>query len=119
MKTFEHTRPVRNDAGDVVGERPAPVWRKTVRNALGKHHGTDRDRLLAVGLVSGDLISVRPAGTRRVPLTILASDLYDLLVRREANLANLVKARAKKEARSIRLARQRQERAEKRLVRPL
>jgi hypothetical protein len=87
---------------------------------LGKHHGTDRDRLLAVGLVSGDLISVRPAGTRRVPLTILASDLYDLLVRREANkVANLVKARAKKEARSIRLARQRQERAEKRLVRPL
>lgn len=119
MKTFEHTRPIRDDKGEVTGERPAPVWRKTVRDALGTHHGTDRGRRLAVGLVSGDLISVRPAGTRREPLTILASDLYDLLVRRAANLVNLKKARERKEARAVRLARQRQERAEKRLLRPI
>lgn len=119
MKSFDHKRPIRDDKGDIIGERPAPVWRRTARNHLADHHGTDKNRHLAVGLLPTDEIAIRPAGTRREPLKITPSALYDYLVRCEANKANLVKAREKKERKAIRLARQRQERAEKRLTRPL
>lgn len=119
MKSFSHKRPVRDEHGNVTGERLAPVWRRTERDTLGYNHGPDRGRRVSVGLLDGDLIALRPAGTRREPLTILATDLYEYLLRKEANVACLAKARAKKEKKAIRLANQRQERAEKRLVRPL
>lgn len=119
MKTFNHRRPVRNEAGEVIDTRPAPVWRKTERDELGHNHGSDRGRALAVGLLPGDMIAIRPAGTRRPALEIKPSDLYSFLIRCAANRDTLAKAREKKERKAIRLARQRQERAEKRLTRPL
>lgn len=119
MKSFSHKRPVRDDKGEVAELRPAPVWRRTESDSLGYHHGSDRGRKLAVGLLDGDIIAIRPAGTRRDPLTILASDLYDELVRRVAYKAKREKDKIKKDKKAARLARLRQERAEKRLVRPM
>lgn len=94
-----------------------PVRRVTV-DTLGHSFGSDWKRKLVVSLNAGDRIALRPQGTRR-EVSILASDLYRYVLRCEANKALLERARQRKEAKATRLARQRQERAEKRLTRPI
>lgn len=113
MKTFSHRRPIRNTAGEIIEQRSAPAVRLT-RGGLGYHHGLDKNKQLVVSLKDGDLIEMRPIRTQRTK-TISAFDLYDYLIRLEMNAAERIKKEAKREARDIRLAQQRQERAEKRL----
>jgi hypothetical protein len=91
-----------------------PVYRAT-RGSLGYHHGTDRGRQPVVALVDGDLVSLRPKGTRRPAKMVSLFDIYDMAIRLEAQRAALEKARAVKERKAIRLAADRQRRAEKRL----
>lgn len=94
-----------------------PVKRVT-ESEIGHSFGCDWDRKLVVTLNAGDLISIRPQGTRR-EVSILAVDVYRYILRCEANKALLEKARMRKESKALRLSRERERRAEKRLLRPL
>lgn len=93
--------------------------RRVTIGGLGKHHGLDKERPLVVSLIQGDLISIRPKGRRTGERQITAFDLYDHLLRCEANCAKMERLRQLKERKAQRLADERQRRAEKRLTRPL
>ncbi len=115
MKTFGHLRHTRNASGEIIASKLSPARAKTI-GELGGNYGPDRGRQLVVSLDAGDLVTVRPAGTTR-SLSMLAVDLYALLLRYEAGRGHLAKARAAKEKRAVRLAQRRQEAAERRLTR--
>lgn len=116
MKAFGHMRPVRDEANKIVDYKSSPA-RALTRSNLGHNHGPDRGRQLVVSLVAGDLIEFRPYGTRRT-IAVPAIQAYEWALRSLANLETLKKARASKERRAIRLAQQRQARAERRLFKP-
>jgi len=84
------------------------------QETLDGSFGCDRGRKVVVKLLRHDLIEMRPYGTYR-PVRGKVIDIYRYLVRRTANAEILEKARLKKQLRSIRLARERQRRAERRL----
>jgi hypothetical protein len=113
VKLFGHNRPVRDTAGEIIGSKPSPVRVKTV-DGLGYNFGPDKNKRLVLTAHQGDLIGLRPERTSR-ELKISANDLYAYMIRCEANLAARQKANVRKERKAERLARQRQERAEKRL----
>jgi hypothetical protein len=104
---------VRDDKGEIVGMEDSPV-RAVTREACGGQFGADSERRLIVSLEAGDLVCVRPAQTRRL-YRIQAKDLFHYLLRCEANRMQLERARDKKTRKAERLAKQRQERAERRL----
>jgi hypothetical protein len=95
VKPFNHTRPRRNGAGDVIGENPAPVSRVTVA-ALGGQFGPDKRRRLVVTLKAGDIIEFRPERTRQI-VTMAAVDLYRIALQRRAACVALEKARQTKQ----------------------
>ena len=116
MTPFGNKIPVRNDAGEIVTLRASEVIRQTVHAFCS--YGVDKDRKLVVSLRDGDIIAVRPAKCSKArELSITAQDLWAYLVRCNANKITLAKARDIKERKAIRLAAQRQQRAEKRLTR--
>ena len=89
--------------------------RRVTRGALDGLYGPDRGRRLVAELAVGDLITLRPAGTRRAE-TVSLFDIYRYAITRRVNCERLEKARARKEA----LARQRADRAfRRRLKQPL
>lgn len=91
---------------------------KVCRQTLGALDGSfcaDRGRLLIVCLEQGDLISLRPKG-RRTGETVSLFDVYRFAVRCAVGRKTLEKARERKAKKALRLAAQRQLRAEKRLV---
>jgi len=91
-----------------------PVRRMT-NGKLDGSYGPDRDKRIAVTLLPGDMLQLRPERTRRAE-TIALIDVYRYAVRCRVNASVLERARAKKESRAIRLAADRQKRAEKRLI---
>ena len=115
MKLFGHQRPIRDAAGEITAMCDSPA-KAVTHNVCGGRFGADADRHLVVSLEAGDLVCVRPAGTRRV-YRIEAKDLFFLLLRNEATRLTLERARDAKAKRATRLAAQRQARAEKRLFR--
>ncbi len=88
--------------------------RRLTRGALDGSYGSDRGRRLVASFVPGDLIEVRPQGTRRAEV-ISIYDVFRYALRMRANREHLTKARISKEKKALRLAAQRQIRAEKRL----
>jgi len=76
-----------------------PVRRKT-RGALDGNYGCDRGRRLITTLLVGDIISIRPEGTRREE-TISLMDVYQFAIRCRVNRFNLEKARARKQTLQI------------------
>lgn len=114
MRTFGHTRPVRNEQGEIIGSEASPVRARTI-DPLGPAFGPDREHRLVVTLEAADTISIRPEKTGRSE-SILAKDLYAYLLRCKANLSTLERARERKAAKATRLAQQRQQRAERRLT---
>ena len=112
MKTFSHTRPIRNEAGEITGERLAPVSRVT-KDALGHNFGSDKRKRLVVTLRAGDVIEMRPERTGRV-YSLKAVDVYRYMIRSAANLVALEKARNKKAAKAARNAARRIKAAEAR-----
>lgn len=94
MKLFNHKRPVRDDKGEIVSQKPAPVSRATF-NPLGGQFGSDKRKRLVVTLIDGDVIQMRPEKTRRV-VSMLAADVYRMMLRNEANKGTLEKARLAK-----------------------
>lgn len=113
MRQFGHQRPVRDGKGEIVEMTDSPVCAVT-KETLGGAFLADSDRKLVVSLEAGDLVCVRPSQTRRV-YRVTAKDLFHWLLRNEANRLTLEKARDRKTKKAERLARQRQERAERRL----
>lgn len=77
--------------------------------------GPDRNRRIVVTLHPNGTIELRPERTRRSEIIHLL-DAYRYALRCRVNRVTLEKARDKKARKAVRLARQRQERAEKRLV---
>lgn len=114
MREFGHKRPVRDQAtGDILDMIESPVG-ATTREALGGQFGSDKRRKLVVTLEAGDLIVIRPAGTRRAE-KMSAVDVYRYMIRCKANLISLTKARERKSKKAERLAAERIARADKRL----
>lgn len=70
-----------------------PVRRQTL-GTLDGSFGQDRNRCLVVTLERGDLISLRPAKTRRAE-SISLFDLYRIAIRTRVNRELLEKNRAK------------------------
>ena len=82
MKGFDHSRPVRDRDGAVIGAVSSPARARTVA-ALGHGYGRDRNKRLVVTLARGDVITLRPERTRR-NVSIEARELYAWLVRLQA-----------------------------------
>lgn len=91
--------------------------RAVTRNECGGNFGGDSERRLVVSLDAGDLITVRPLGTRRT-YRIEARDLFFHLLRIEANKVLLEKARERKAVRMARRQREQIRRTELRLFKP-
>ena len=115
MKTFSHTRPVRNEAGEIINAKPAPCSRCTVA-ALGGNFGPDRRRRLVVTLKAGDIVEFRPERTRQT-VTMLATDLYRVALRARASRVHLEKARTSKARKAEARAARRIKAADKRITR--
>ncbi len=113
MKTFSHTRPVRNEAGEEIGRAPIPARRVTVAE-LGGSFGPDSRRRLIVMLTPGDVILFRPERTRQA-VSMLAVDCYRYVLTCKANAAHLAKARERKAAKQVVRERRRRAAVEKRL----
>lgn len=70
------------------------VFRVT-RGVLNGSFGRDRNRKLVVGLVAGDLLSLRPQGTRQ-EVTVALADIYAWVLRSRSQRQQLEKARERK-----------------------
>lgn len=75
-----------------------PVRRLT-RGALDSRHGRDRGRHLVAALERGDLLTLRPAGTRRAEAVSLF-DIYRWALVRRVNCERRERAAAKKKRRA-------------------
>jgi hypothetical protein len=83
----EHDQPVmRLVASEVV---------RVTREPIGGHFGLDKGRRLVVALRDGDLLELRPEGTRQTSRMAIA-DIYAHMLRCEANRRHLEKARSSK-----------------------
>ena len=71
-----------------------PVRRLTLAT-LDNRHGPDRGRRLVVALERGDVLVLRPHGTRR-PETVSLFDIYSFAIRARVNRAQLEHARERK-----------------------
>lgn len=76
--------------------------------------GADKHRRLVVTLGAGDLIVMRPSGTRR-EITLDAADVYHYAIRCRANLVRLEKARETKAKKAAQRERRNLDAAERRL----
>lgn len=99
-----------------------PVIRRTTGKLDGSF-GPDRNKAIVVRIAPGtdsvpDVLELRPERTRRVERVAIV-DVYRFAIRCRIGRDQLEKARAKKERKAIRLAQQRQQRAERRLRSPL
>jgi len=117
MKSFSHKRPIRDDAGMKIGERPGPAFRVTDKE-LGGSFGCHRECRLVVGLEAGDILSFRPAGTRQ-RVTAAAVDLYRSVLQWNVDRRHLEKARKKKESKQRLREQRRLKYAESKLTRPI
>ena len=109
MKSFSHTRPLRDDSGAIVAQVRSPARRVTVEK-LGPAFGADSKRRLVVSLEAGDVVTFRPHTTRH-EVSAPAAELYRAVLLWRVNAANLARARerkaakvAQREARAMRAA---------------
>lgn len=118
--------PVRTKSGGklftVYDEQDKPVTKvvasevcRVTRETLGGNFGTDQNRRLVVSLKAGDILSLRPQGTRQ-EVTVALKDVYRWAIQARANRALLEKARAAK-ARKQELRIERKRAAEDRKLR--
>ena len=89
---------VRDTYGEPVTKMvPSEVWRIT-RGALDGHFCRDKNRRLIVGLLNGDVLSLRPEGRlrRTAEVTVTLADIYSFCLRTQAMNKQLEKARTRK-----------------------
>lgn len=103
-KFDELSRPVTKTVSDRV--------RRVTREELGGQFGPDKHRKLVVELVEGDLLTLRPQGTRQ-EVTMEIKDVYRYLLRCAAAKKVLEKARERKIAKQARKERERIARADR------
>ena len=114
----KHAKPVLDDNGKPITKTvPDTTWRVT-RGKLDGHFCRDRNRRLIVGLLPGDVLSLRPEGRlrRTTEVTIELKDVYSYCLRCKALSKQLEKARTKKVILAARRERRSIKRAEKRLT---
>lgn len=75
--------------------RLAKPCRRVTRGALERVYGKDAGRPLVAELAPGDLLTLRPLGTRRAESASLF-DIYGWLIRCRANRERLEKSRLQK-----------------------
>lgn len=97
MKSFGHLRREHDEKGELVRVVDSPVRARTARPLTGGY-GPDNDKRLVVTLAAGDVISIRPEKTQRA-VSVLATDLYGELLRRQARHKAAVKANATRKRR--------------------
>jgi len=85
--------------------------RRITRGALDRFHGCDAGRRLVASLEPGDVLTLRPLGTRR-PESVSLLDVYTWAIKCRVNAERLEQARERKQQ----LA---DARARRRLRRPL
>lgn len=105
VRAGRREKPMRKSDGTV---------RRTLSVALDGQFGPDRGKRLVVTLKADGLLEIRPERTQRTE-TVHILDVYRFAIRCRVNLSVLERARQRKAKKAERLARQRQERAEKRL----
>ncbi len=110
-----------------AGLRPAPnrtkqrekgLVRRKVNATLDGSFGPDRNKQIIITIHSDGRLDLRPERTQRTE-TVHILDVYRFAIHRRANALVLQKARERKVRRAERLARERQGRAEARLLRPI
>ncbi len=84
--------------------------RRVTRSALERHFCRDAGRKLVVSLRAGDLLELRPKGTRQA-VTARLADIYAWMLRSQAVHRRMTNLRERK-------ARKEQQRAERRLRHP-
>lgn len=89
-------------------DKPGRSVTRLTLEGLDHCHGSDRGRRLVVTLAYGDLIVIRPAGTRR-PKTVRIADVYSYAIRCEANKTRMEKLRERKAALEARRAERRRQ----------
>lgn len=99
MRTFGHMRHIRDEAGNIIGQKESPV-RVMTREELGGAFGCDKKRRLVLTLAGKDTIKMKPHGTRR-EVSILAVDVYRYALQCVANKAHMEKMRNRKSAKAI------------------
>lgn len=84
--------------------------RRVTREGLSIGYGRDRGRRLVATLEAGDMLTLRPLGTR-LSESLSLFDIYAMAIRYRVNCSRLEKAREKKakaDARRAELRRQRE-----------
>lgn len=76
-------------------DKPSRSVARVTAEALGYGHGADKHRKLVARLAYGDLLELRPLGTRRA-ITVRLVDVYSYALRCAVNRARLEMARARK-----------------------
>jgi hypothetical protein len=120
-------RPVRKRENDklvpVFDQHDQPVMKlvasevvRVTRQPLGGHFGLDKSRRLVVALRDGDILELRPEGTRQASRMAIA-DIYAYMLRCESNRRQLEKARSRKAAKGVQMENASIKRMEKRLRR--
>lgn len=84
----------------------AKPCRRVTRGALDGFWGADRGRHLVASLEPGDLLTIRPLGTRRAE-TVSLFDIYRWAITCRANGARMEKLREKKAKKAARRERAR------------
>lgn len=79
----------------------AKPCRRVTRGALDHRYGPDKGRLLVAELAPGDLLTLRPHGTRR-PETVSLFDVYAWAIRCRVNRERSERLRARTERRKAR-----------------
>jgi len=115
MKTFSHTRPIRDANGEEITRKEAPAFRVTV-DVLGGSFCRDRDRRLVVGMEPGDVLSFRPERTQQ-KVTVPAKEVFRWVLWMKANAAQLERARERKAKLADARAEAKRQRAERKLSR--
>ena len=88
--------PVYENEQPVTRVEASEVWRVT-RSALNGQFGPDRSRKLVVGFISGDLLALRPQGTRQ-QVNVELKEVYAWVLHRKAMSAHMEKMRERKAA---------------------
>lgn len=97
---------------------PATVWRAT-RTTLDHSFGCHSGRKLVVGLIPIDVLVLYPYKTRTAKVSLKLSQLYRYGLQCRALIAQLEKARKRKEKLALVRQRRRLDAAEKRLRQPV
>jgi hypothetical protein len=103
---------------DILTPMTQPIYLRTNAQLNGTF-GPDRNKAIIVKIVPGtetvpDVLELRPERSRRVE-RIAIIDVYRFAIRSRVNREHLELARVRKEKKAIRLAAQRQQRAERKL----